>query len=203
MIFQKNTIKNSSKGFTLIETLVSLLIFSVSIVALISITAGGVSDTNFVKKKQSAYLLAQEGVELVRNIRDTALRSEISWVTFLSDPDVAANCVITQQNPVGCTIDSYLLAQGNSISSALSACANNVCPELRRETTPASQTSGFYQYMAGPDSGYTRTIKIQKVFNGHPGEKEVISEVSWEHGGNTSSVTMSEIITSWVKPIPN
>ncbi|OGI70023.1 hypothetical protein A2824_03615 [Candidatus Nomurabacteria bacterium RIFCSPHIGHO2_01_FULL_42_16] len=60
-----------SGGFTLIETLTALLIFSTSIVVLITATSQGFSNTNYAKNKFIASYLAQEGVEIVRNARDS------------------------------------------------------------------------------------------------------------------------------------
>jgi Tfp pilus assembly protein PilV len=57
-------------GFTLIETLVAISIFSASIIGLMSVLASGVSDTNYAKQKMIASYLAQEGIECVRNTRD-------------------------------------------------------------------------------------------------------------------------------------
>src|SRR3990170_1749725 len=63
---------SGSRGFTLIETLVALVIFTTSITVLISVTGSGVANTNYAKNKFIASYLAQEGVEMVRNIRDNA-----------------------------------------------------------------------------------------------------------------------------------
>ncbi|MFH1201091.1 MAG: prepilin-type N-terminal cleavage/methylation domain-containing protein [bacterium] len=73
-------------GFTLVETLVAVSIFSMSILGLMSILASGISDTNYVKQKIAASYLAQEGIEYVRNIRDTnvisAVDGQTGWNTF-------------------------------------------------------------------------------------------------------------------------
>ena len=61
-----------SRGFTLVETLVAISIFSMSIIALMSILGGGISNTNYAKMKISASYLAQEGIEYVKNMRDTS-----------------------------------------------------------------------------------------------------------------------------------
>lgn len=180
----------NKKGFTLIETLVSMLIFSVSIVALISITAGGVSDTGFVKKKQTAYLLAQEGIELVRYVRDTSMRygGQQGWAGFLQGMSDCAG-------GDGCTIDAYLLATNSQIAPAVEPCNGSCDPLLEHPV------SGFYQYGGGQDTGYVRTIKFNGIQSSN-NEIEVVSEVSWEHGGDTASIVMSEVITGWVRQLP-
>ncbi len=67
-----------NKGFTLVETLVAISIFSISIVAIMSVLGGGISDINYTKQKMSAGYLAQEGIEHLRNLRDTYYLSNIS-----------------------------------------------------------------------------------------------------------------------------
>ncbi len=177
-------------GFTLIETLVSILIFSVSIVALISITAGGVSDTGFVKKKQTAYLLAQEGVEVLRFMRDSSIRSGDDWATFNSEIS-GAGCTGD-----GCTVDSYRLAGGDPVLPTIDNC-NGQCPVMKYDPL-----SG-YQYSYGTKTDFVRTIKLNKVPGGHANEIEIYSEVSWQHGGDPFSVVLREVITNWVRPSPS
>jgi len=76
-IKQKNIDK---KGFTLVETLVAISIFSMTIVAVMVVLGGGISDTNYAKTKMTASYLAQEGIEYVRNMRDSSY--------ILADPDM-------------------------------------------------------------------------------------------------------------------
>jgi Tfp pilus assembly protein PilV len=70
--------KHKNKGFTLVETLVAVSIFSMSILGLLSILASGISNTNYAKKKIMAGYLAQEGIEYVRNMRDTSVLYNVS-----------------------------------------------------------------------------------------------------------------------------
>lgn len=79
---QKNT------GFTLVETLVAISIFTMSILALFSVLAQGISNTGYAKKKMVASYLAQEGVEYVRNMRDNAVlyTGGGNWASFRDNP---------------------------------------------------------------------------------------------------------------------
>lgn len=60
-------------GFTLVEALVAISIFTTSILGLMTILGSGISDTNYAKNKITAEYLAQEGIEYVRNLRDTSV----------------------------------------------------------------------------------------------------------------------------------
>ena len=51
--------KQKNRAFTLVETLIALSIFSVSIIAMMSILGGGIANTNYAKNKMTASYLAQ------------------------------------------------------------------------------------------------------------------------------------------------
>lgn len=78
--------KQRNGAFTLVETLVAISIFTVSILGLMLVLASGISNINYAKNKITASYLAQEGIEYVRNMRDTdGLYTDIThktWDTF-------------------------------------------------------------------------------------------------------------------------
>lgn len=104
------------KGFTLVETLVAVSIFSISILGLLVVLTQGIADTGYAKKKMMAGYLAQEGIEYVRNMRDTsvlynATSPQAGWDAFkaankdypITDPNftgLTRTIVMTQTNPV-------------------------------------------------------------------------------------------------------
>ncbi|MBI3306082.1 prepilin-type N-terminal cleavage/methylation domain-containing protein [Candidatus Nomurabacteria bacterium] len=77
-------------GFTLVETLVAVSIFSVSILGLLSVLADGVADSSYAKQKLIAAYLAQEGIEYVRNMRDTSVlySGGGNWNSFRNTPNI-------------------------------------------------------------------------------------------------------------------
>src|SRR3989344_4652981 len=63
--------KLSGSGFTLVEMLVAISIFTVALVGIMFILGSGIADTNYAKRKMVATYLAQEGIEYIRNMRDS------------------------------------------------------------------------------------------------------------------------------------
>ncbi|MBI5140302.1 MAG: type II secretion system protein [Candidatus Vogelbacteria bacterium] len=61
---------NKNKGFTLLETIVAITILMISIVGPLSLASKGIVYADYVKDEITAYNLAQEAMEAIRNIRD-------------------------------------------------------------------------------------------------------------------------------------
>lgn len=79
--------KSFRSGFTLVETLVAISIFTMSVLGLMSVLASGLSDTSYAKQKMTATYLAQEGIEYARNLRDNAVIPSgglAGWASFIT-----------------------------------------------------------------------------------------------------------------------
>ena len=181
MKFPKN-----EKGFTLIETLVAIVIFASAITALISITAGGISNTNFVKNKFTAGYLALEGAELIHNIRDTVSITDSSagWGATTS---ALTSCM----EPSACWIDVW------GTNSPASCGSSEDCPAM-----DYNRQSGKFNY-AGSDgqnnlqSIFTRIISIKIVSDS---EIRVTSKVYWLQGTQLHTVSYSYDLLNWTSP---
>jgi prepilin-type N-terminal cleavage/methylation domain-containing protein len=74
-------------GFTLLEVIIAIFIFTVGLVAVWSLIQQPLSYSKIASQKLIAIYLAQEGIEIVRNIRDSNLlkkcyfASSTSWDT--------------------------------------------------------------------------------------------------------------------------
>ncbi|HPN96241.1 MAG TPA: hypothetical protein PLK35_00580 [Candidatus Moranbacteria bacterium] len=99
------------RGFSLLEAILSVFIVSVGLVAVMSLLTASIKETLGSRSQQVASLLAQEGVELVRNIRDN------NWARQLDDSfngiDAANNCTIAYNSTLSCSGD-YKLSRNTS-----------------------------------------------------------------------------------------
>ena len=86
-----------SKGFTIIEVVVAIFILSIAVIGVYNAFSIVVILTADTTDRFTAAYLTQEGMEIVRNIRDNNWVTGIDWKTGLADADT--NC----QN--GCQAD--------------------------------------------------------------------------------------------------
>ena len=80
-----NSRSNKEGGFTLIETLVSLVILTMAIIPVLYLSNSAVNVAFSIRDDSVAAGLAQEGVEVVRAIRDTNWFSGQAFDTGLAD----------------------------------------------------------------------------------------------------------------------
>ena len=204
----ENNLKQKNKAFTLVETLVSISIFTTSILALLAILSGGIANTGYAKKKIIASYLAQEGIEYMRNMRDTfalynAGGAQIGWEAFNTKVSggiyPSGNSVCTQgggnSSSNGCYFDNQNLNYSNNSQpmAGIDVIACGVsCSELKYYNV-----TGEYDYsFSGANSGYTRKIRVMQV---NANESKIFSTVSWVQGSGTHSITLSESLFNWIE----
>lgn len=188
-----------SKGFTLVETLVSISIFTMSILGLLSVLSSGVTSTSYAKNKIIAGYLAQEGIEYVRNMRDTfviydATSAQNGWsgasgfITKLTN----ASCYASN----GCYFGDLSSVDYSNPSQpmknlSMTACGGS-CPALTY-----SNTSGKYSYdVSGTATNFIRKIQVNTI---SANEIKILSTVSWTQGLSTYSITFSENLYNWIE----
>ena len=178
LFFKKND--KSSKGFTLVETLVAVSIFTTSILGLMSVLASGISNTNYAKNKITASYLAQEGIEYVRNMRDTySLYSSTTGKDWSNFKAKLAPCNLSGE----CGIDDSVVPIDVKKCNQLNDCKlffNN----------------GSYNSSVGADSGFVRKIWMTTI---NADEVKISSSVSWTQGSGNYSITFSENLFNWIE----
>ncbi len=166
-----NKFIHSKKGFTLIETLVAITILLIAVVGPISLIGDALHKLYYAKDQMIAINLAQEGIEVVRQVRDTnMLNSAVGFDIFaLSSP-------------------AYYTV--NAISTT---------PLTSSDSTqkPVLIDAGFYkQEGAGTPTQFTRLVIIESVVTGAI-ERKVTSKVEWKTGGQVGTITVTEYLFKW------
>ncbi|OHB06261.1 MAG: hypothetical protein A3A26_00080 [Candidatus Zambryskibacteria bacterium RIFCSPLOWO2_01_FULL_47_14] len=182
-----------SGGFTLVESLVAVSIFSIAVVTLLISLGRGLSDTGYVKKKITAEYLAAEGIEYMRNLRDTYIlySSSGGWSTFNSvltsgSCFTANGCYFNDQN-VSYTDDSMPIVDLQLFACTTSTCSN--APLLYNSAT------GKYGY-TGSSSGFNRQVRVNTI---NVNEIRIRSTVYWTQNSGNYSITFSENLYNWVE----
>mgnify|MGYP001584865955 CR=1 FL=1 len=149
-ILPENLNKN---GFTLVEALVTLVVLTIALGPALIVTTNISNTASVVRNNLIASNLAQEGVEVVRGIRDT------NW--FMGNPF-----------DTGLANGTYRIQWDSTALITLGA------------NPPIKEDNGLYNYSAGLNTVFKRTISVFKV---NAGELRIISEVTWtERSGNKS-----------------
>ncbi len=179
---QKNKghkILSSSKGFTLVESLVAISIFSLSILGMMSVLSQNLTRGTYAKNKIIAAYLAQEGLEYVRNVRDSyalLYGPQTGWINFSAF-----------------TCDSINNACGYNAASYPGYVCTATTPTCKLYVNNGSYDSNV---ALGTDSGFTRKIWLNSV---SANEKKITVNVSWTQGSQQNNVTFSENVFNWIE----
>ena len=134
-IFTRLERDSKKSGFTLIEIIVAISVMTIGILAVYALIPKVVSVTGTSLDRFRASQLAREGVELVRNIRDTNWLSGNNWDKYLT------NCAD------GCEMDY-----------------NDSIPVAYQDRYLRIDSNGFYNYgpvsPANPETKFKRKIII-------------------------------------------
>ncbi len=165
------------RGFTLVEVLIALLVVSIGVggvVALVNQTSSFMSNAS---SQLTATFLAQEGVEIVRNIRDSNFLNIHNGESVLWDNGLA-----------GCT-SSTAGCEADYTNAALTP------PPLDRFLNLAG---GFYGYNSGTSTQFKR-----KIFVDVAGDTRTINvQVTWQERNRTHTVSGATTLYNWLTPTP-
>lgn len=92
MTYKKNKIEN---GFTIVELVIAIFLLGFAVVGVYNAFSVAVVLTTGASDRFTAAYLAQEGIEAVRNIRDTNWLNDRDWMTGLyGDTDCTQGCEV-------------------------------------------------------------------------------------------------------------
>ena len=160
--------RETKKAFTLIETLMSLFILSVALVGAFAVIMSNNKSASFIKNSFIASGLAQEGMEVVRNIRDSDWHAGAGFGTGLDPANGVVYCVQwnTAQISGPCS-DTKLLKDGN----------------------------GMYSHDSGSPTIFSRSVFVQPGQSAD--EIVVVIAVSWRESTGTKEIKAEQHLFNW------
>lgn len=168
-----------SAGFTLIETLVALTLVISAMVGPFSLATRSIYSAKFAKSKLIALNLSQEGLEIIRQMRDNNVLGGYNW------RGLQGSC------PLGCTI-----LQDGSYQIDVFTAANGSTPPVNANTPLSfSALTSLYSYQSGGQA--TPFIRVITLSTPAADEMDVVSVVSWSDAGIARQVRLEEILYNW------
>lgn len=194
-----NSTPNRSRGFTLIETLIAILVLMLAISGPLTLASKGLQATLLVKDQDTAFYLAQDAVEYVRWVRDTNKLHGYLWLEGLDGTNSHGLWAVDGLNgdcegASGCTVNVLQPGGQNAIAScAAYGLPGSVCPPIKFDAT-----NDYFSYTSGTDSIFTRKVTVVTPVSGKTGEASITVIVTWSDQANLlRTVTVKEEIFDW------
>jgi prepilin-type N-terminal cleavage/methylation domain-containing protein len=173
------TERTSSKtaGFTLVETLVAIAILVAAVSGASSAAQTGISLSILSKDQITAFYLAQEGVEQIRNMRDENGLNGRDWLAGIAE-NSSDPCYFGKV----CRVDA--------LENEVVACSGDNCPVLKQD-----EDTGFFGYDSSwADTGFKREIRLSQISSN---EVSLLVTVSWSKGIIEREFKARENIMNW------
>jgi prepilin-type N-terminal cleavage/methylation domain-containing protein len=192
--FCKNSYFVFTKGFSIVETIVAIAILAVAIVAPLSLAQRGLNASIYARDQVTAFYLAQEAIEYVRNVRDNNnLLGRSGSNDWLKDLE---NC-----NGQTCGLD-VTIAPPTIITCA--GAGSDRCLLVFNATTGIYGDFGLRAPGGTLSSGwqatsFTRTLQISPFSIGtdNNAAADLAVTVSWRSGPIQKSLTLNDKIFDW------
>jgi prepilin-type N-terminal cleavage/methylation domain-containing protein len=176
--------QKNNKGFTLVETLVAIGVLTLSIAGTFTAVQNGVKSSNISKDETTAFYLAQEGMESIKNIRDqNALLTIDAATTGEAGTDWLYGLAETASDPCAfgrtCIIDAPY-ARATRCDAGFGS-----CPYLLYDSSES-----LYNHTTGSATTFKRELQFTEISAGR--EIKVTMNISWIDRGTTRSFQVSE-----------
>lgn len=166
-------ISDIKKGFTLLEVLVSIVIITVGLAAALSLITVTISSAAISRDRLIAANLAQENLEVLRNIRDSNWLSQEDWLTGIS---TTTNTNVNYDSAVLSDLDDQLYFDGIYYRHLLLG--------------------------ENPNTPFKRYLAIDINDNGTPSDSsddiiQAKSVVEWSRRSRNNKVELEESLYNW------
>lgn len=187
----KNFLIQSNRGFTILELMVSIAIFSVVCVSVLGLVNMSNVSNNKSEKSNIAVDFASEGIEVITYMRDNNFLNNRTYTSGILTYD--RNFIVIFNNSNNTWSINFGNDNNRETINSCSASTNNSCAIYK------SQSRGFYTQSrrnTNPDlinTGFYRLIRLQS-YNGYI---KVTSTVLWKDGNINKTVSLEKNLWNW------
>jgi prepilin-type N-terminal cleavage/methylation domain-containing protein len=194
---------NNKSGFTLTEVLIAVMVLTVAIVTSSNLLVSLIRSNDTNEKSIQAYYLAIEGIEAVRQIRDTNWLHNRDWLKADSDN----NNLWGEQFDVGgeysidLELGAFFIPPDKRNDVVVNKSAVNNARTWSVSSAGGTADVADVQWVTGEESVFDRVITISeyKDKDDNPLDNYILveSRVSWETQGRHREVFLTEVLTNW------
>lgn len=162
-----NKILNSMKkqgGFTILESIIAIMVLSLSISGVFSAVQQSLSQATLAKDEVKAFYLAQEAIEIIRNKRDNNQLAEINGGANNWLDGITSACPFDRV----CTFDATDFSAVVNCGTDWGSCTQNL------KQDPTSHLYGYNSSWIA--TGFKREVQIESV---NADEIIVTVKISW------------------------
>ncbi len=141
----------NKNGFTLLETLVAIAVFSFGILGPMALVSYAIHSASAAKDQTTAFYLAEEAMEYIRVVRDSNSLAGDTWLSGLNQCQTLSGCVIdvNEANPsqrtqpfAGGNCDSNTMVRYNSATGQYTLNSGDQLTTFCRYATVEEDPSG-------------------------------------------------------------
>jgi len=160
--------KINQAGFSILEMVAVIAIIGLTLVGLVSLALQSIQVQRLNKYNLTAAMLAQEGIELVRNQRDSAWKDGSGWGAVMADGNYIVDYTGTMTGGISGIDDSRVVLNING--------------------------NGLYEHGSGALSSFSRLVTIS---NTTAVSSTVTSRVRYRSGSNYFNYIAETILYDW------
>ena len=175
-IFQNSRVLR--KGFLLPDVMIAVFVVAGALVAILSVMAPTIKAEFFKRDQMIATGLAQEGIEIMRNVRDNNWKKS----ALAGSVSSAVNAFEAPFPPPGTYCPDH------TTTTFASECTMNTSAAFLSQ-----DASGLYNQ--GGSGKFKRTVQVE--INAVKTESIITSTVQWGAGASAHSVVLTDKLTNW------
>lgn len=170
---RRDKTRYAPNGFSLIEIITILFIVSLGLVGILSLIIQNIQSQSYNKDNLIAYQLAQEGVELIRAVRDS------NWRTASPKPFI------------------IILGPGDYYMDYNDSAPTHYQSGHPEQLVLSQDANGYYYHAVSASNSAGKFSRLIHLANGPDNSVRVTVDVTWTANNHNNSYDLETIIYNW------